>query len=483
MNKSKIRDFLLGTVLFGGMIAGGVGVHNNSKNKEKTKEKPKTETVSENNNVQVADTVKYDANDPYGNIALFEASRSKIKFALAFVENYAPAAYNDGTGKWTVGYGLTILYNADGSSRPVKKGEKCSVDQADVYKGRYLTHDILPDIKKYIKVPMDENTLIATCVFRYCIGGKNFRKSQYLKQLNAGATGADLAKYLTGYRAQAGLMNRNYFFAALMSGQIDFVDLLDLRAEGCYNLAPKDMAKRNDKNTRYIVDKDNMAIWDFSDMATKLETAKKNRKTAKLGECKLVREIVPNYIVQDVDVKPKTGIAGRVKNIARSVDLNQAADKLYELGMKKYENKDYKGALDVLNDLTKTPYNSAKVQNQISVIHHAAGQYKSALRSAEQALQMAKNKTDKAAALYNIGMAYSARGYYKKAIDCYTKAMDLHTNDNRVEQALVDAMIRQEQEGDKSGKTATLFALGAAAVALGTKKRRESHRETIRESR
>ena len=71
---------------------------------------------------------------------------------------------------------------------------------------------------------MDEATTIATYNFAYVLGSTNFRKSEYLKALNEGKKGAELAKYLTGYRQQKGLLPRFYFMGALLNGKLKTSD-------------------------------------------------------------------------------------------------------------------------------------------------------------------------------------------------------------------------------------------------------------------
>lgn len=291
MATSKFKRLILGTTLAGGLIASGTALFRggHDKDKDEDKEEEKTEIVS------TPETQQHDENDPYGNVALFNANRSKIKFALAFVEGFAPTAYQDKNenGTWTVGHGLTILYNDDGSHSRVNKDSKCTLEQSDEFKDRYLTYDILPDIQKSVTVSMDENTLIATCVFRYCIGHANFKKSTYLKQLNAGKTGADLARYLTGFRRQKGVLKRLYFFAALMSDEISFSDLVNLHAEGCYDLILTDIVECDSKGN-IIKDKENMATWNFSKMDDNLARAQT------FGNREFIKDVVPEYIWNDV---------------------------------------------------------------------------------------------------------------------------------------------------------------------------------------
>lgn len=298
MKNTKLKEFLLGSIIVGGLAVGTPSCsHKERDNDDDNKAKTEVGTSKPQQ-------------DDYGNVALFEASRSDIKFALAFVENYYPYIYWCGEA-WTTGYGTTILYNPNGTYTKVNQDTPVpDIKQADIYKGRYLTYEILPDIKNCITVSMDENTLLAACALRYCIGGVNFRKSEFLKQLNAGKTGAELAKTLTGWRKQAGVPNRCYFFAALMCDEIDYSDLLDLRAEGCYNLTYEDMFVC--KQGQPECDENGFYEWDFSKIRENLEKAKQPRTVclnlgAKKGhvnvQCQYVKDIVPEYIWQEVNDK------------------------------------------------------------------------------------------------------------------------------------------------------------------------------------
>ncbi|MBQ8255368.1 MAG: hypothetical protein IJY99_00165 [Alphaproteobacteria bacterium] len=292
--KEKLTNFLLGSA----MLSGLVSVTSSCTQEEKDYDNDHKEKTTINI------TNEHKKNED--NAALFEFSRSEIKFALAFVENYYPFTYYCGKA-WTTGHGLTILYNADGTSKRVTPNTPApDIKKSDIYKGRYLTFEVLPDIQELVTAPMDQNTLIATCALRFCIGRTNFKKSQYLKALNAGKTGPELAKTLSGWREQDGVPKRLYFFAALITGAIDFSDLLYLRADGCYNLKWKDIFVY--KNGKLKKDKDNFCEWDFSKISKNIEKAKqprcvtlriKNNKHVEVA-CKLTKDIVPEYIWQDV---------------------------------------------------------------------------------------------------------------------------------------------------------------------------------------
>jgi GH24 family phage-related lysozyme (muramidase) len=299
MKKFNTKKFLLGSALVGGLI---FGAHTYSKKGDDQDDK-KREKI-ENIKSKTSRATKH-------NVELFEKLRSEVKMSLIFVENDYPYVYNCGKA-WTTGGGLTVLYNADGTYKRVTKSTRVpSVENRDKYMGRYMTFEILSDIKKYVKVPMDEKTLITTCMFRYCIGSSNFQKSKYLKYLNSGKTGAELSKTLTGWREQKGVLNRCYFFAALLENKIKITDLLNLRCEGCYNLDLKDIIVY--KNGTIKTDKNNFCEWNFSKLKSNLAKAKEkrtttlnlaNKKTVRV-ECKLVKDVIMDYVLEDVNKHAK----------------------------------------------------------------------------------------------------------------------------------------------------------------------------------
>jgi len=414
---NKTQQIILGTMLLGSLVA----CSPREDNGDQDEEQQSTESTVQN--------------DQYGNIALFEASRSKIKFALAFVENYYPYIYWCGEA-WTTGHGLTILYNADGSSKKVTQNTPIpTLEQSDVYKGRYLTHEILPDIKSCIKVPMDENTMITACVLRYCLGHSNFVKSQFVKQLNAGKKGAELAKTLTGWRKQEGVINRCYFFAALMSGKIQYSDLLDLRAEGCYNLVWQDMLVFRNGNP--VQDADGFCTWDFSKIQANLQKAK-NPRTVSLNlgrkrgrvkvDCKVVREIVPDYIWQEVS----NGKSGSV--LPQDTTTFAEAEQTYTCGQ--------------LNDSSLYAY-----QND---------DFEAALQFAEAAYKIAQTNKEIGASTYNIGMAYLAMGKYERAVRYLKKSYEVNPTAD-AKKALDEAIPKRNANRCWAGGGMFLGVLGLEA--------------------
>lgn len=419
------------------------------------------------------------------NTVLFEQTRSKTKFALAFVENYYPYIFWDGK-RWTTGHGLTILYNADGTSCAVNKSTKVpTLEESDVFKGRYLTREVVKDVQNCFTVPVDENTLLAACVLRYCIGGGNFRSSNFLKAVNAGKTGEELSKYLTGYRQQPGVLNRCYFFAALLAGKITFDDLLDLRAEGCYNLEIPEICKcKKNKDGSYkkikvkidgktverydlYTDKDNYCDWIFDGIDKKLEKAKEprtvslnvgNGKYVKIN-CKLVKEVVADYVWSDVSMGKKSADSNTIVMLSQ-----EEGRKMHNAAVDYANHGDTVEALARLDVLTRTTYNCASLENDISYFKYRIADYKGAVYAAKTALTLSGGATDSAASYYNMGVAYVALGKLNKAKNCLDKSLSLQTNPAG-KMAVTKAL--QELQAKKSVRTrnrALAFAGGAVAV-------------------
>ena len=91
------------------------------------------------------------------------------------------AAYDDGVGVWTIGFGTTIYPNGI----KVKKGDTCTLDQAK----SYMAHDL----KKFeqavngaVNIALNQNQFDALVSLAYNIGTGAFNKSTLVKKLNAG---------------------------------------------------------------------------------------------------------------------------------------------------------------------------------------------------------------------------------------------------------------------------------------------------------
>jgi len=97
--------------------------------------------------------------------------------------------YDDGTGRITVGYGS--VYNYD-EQRPVQKGDIITEETAIRWLRKEMS-TVVADIKKVVKVPINQNQLDSLTSFVYNLGIENFKDSTMLKLLNQGADKAIVA--------------------------------------------------------------------------------------------------------------------------------------------------------------------------------------------------------------------------------------------------------------------------------------------------
>ncbi len=236
-----------------------------------------------------------------------------------------------------------------------------------------------------------------------------------------------------------------------MAGEIEYSDLLDLRAEGCYNLEYEDMLvyeskeikKNGTKKTVKVVkqDADHFYEWDFSKVKNNLEKAKKPR-TVRLNlgkgktvavECKLAKDIVPDYVWQDVSDGAKSSQECVLLPSKDGVIVN----------------------VDSLNDNSVYAYDD--------------GNYKKALSEAEIALKNATTNKQHGAAYYNMGMSYMAMHKYRRAKDCFEQSDAVNPTKAAKDQINLAQEGLQEKRG-KAGKFALVAGLlGAGAVYGGRK--------------
>ena len=118
------------------------------------------------------------------------------------------AAYQDGGGVWTIGYGTTRY---DGGKH-VEAGQTCTEDEA----GSWLADDAIAiaqdPVNSLVKVPLSQNQFDALCDFTYNLGQGNLASSTLLDKLNkhdyAGAQDEFPRWNLVAGKPSQGLTNR-----------------------------------------------------------------------------------------------------------------------------------------------------------------------------------------------------------------------------------------------------------------------------------
>jgi lysozyme len=102
-----------------------------------------------------------------------------IKLITSF-EDLRLAAYDDGVGVWTIGYGTTVYPNGI----RVKRGDSCTKVQAM----SFFQHDLRrfeAAVNQAVKVVVNQNQFDALVSLTYNIGEQAFKDSTLLKKLNA----------------------------------------------------------------------------------------------------------------------------------------------------------------------------------------------------------------------------------------------------------------------------------------------------------
>lgn len=116
-------------------------------------------------------------------------------------------AYDDGVGVWTIGIGTTVYPNGV----KVKKGDKCTLEQAKEYFAQDLKR-FESSVNNLVKVPLTQNQFDALVSLTYNIGQTAFSNSTLLKKLNAkdyvGAADQFLRWNKGGGKVMKGLVRR-----------------------------------------------------------------------------------------------------------------------------------------------------------------------------------------------------------------------------------------------------------------------------------
>jgi GH24 family phage-related lysozyme (muramidase) len=108
----------------------------------------------------------------------FTASQQCIELIKRF-EGLRLTSYQDSIGKWTIGYGTTII-----NGQPVVEGMNITTAQANEYLLFTLNTDHAPAVKRNVRALITQSMFDALCCFTYNVGSGNFAKSTLLKDLN-----------------------------------------------------------------------------------------------------------------------------------------------------------------------------------------------------------------------------------------------------------------------------------------------------------
>lgn len=138
-------------------------------------------------------------------------------------EGFRSKAYLDPVGIPTIGYG-TIKYP---NGKRVQLGEEITEPEAAVFLRMHIEDHAVPYVKRYVKVPLNENQYSAILSFIYNLGAGAFRKSTLLKKLNAGDYNGAAAEFdrwvYAGGKKLQGLINRRNDEQALFKAPVKVI--------------------------------------------------------------------------------------------------------------------------------------------------------------------------------------------------------------------------------------------------------------------
>lgn len=89
-------------------------------------------------------------------------------------------SYQDSIGKWTIGYGTTVI-----NKQPVVADMIITIEQAEAYLLSDLSADHAASVKRNTRALITQSMFDALACFTYNVGSGNFAKSTLLKDLNA----------------------------------------------------------------------------------------------------------------------------------------------------------------------------------------------------------------------------------------------------------------------------------------------------------
>lgn len=185
------------------------------------------------------------------NKKVFDKNLSDVMCVIAFVEDYREKAYDDGLGVCTIGFGTTFYLNNKGEKTgKVKPQDKISSEEAVEQMRRYLNFIVLPQIRKKVKVCIDDESMKTLVPLCYLLGEKKFEKSLFLQELNKGVVGKDLANTASIYRLQGGVCKRLWLSVAVSQGNLSTQELLNLPIASCYKLHKKDVFEYQDNKLK-----------------------------------------------------------------------------------------------------------------------------------------------------------------------------------------------------------------------------------------
>lgn len=136
---------------------------------------------------------------------------------IAKFEGYSAKPYLDQVGIPTIGYGTTFYPSG---KLVTLKDQMITKEQALGYLKHHVNSNVIPPLKKLLKVELNQDQLDAVISLIYNIGAGAFKVSTLLKRINKGASCEEITKAFlmwvkAGGKTLPGLVTRRKLEAAL----------------------------------------------------------------------------------------------------------------------------------------------------------------------------------------------------------------------------------------------------------------------------
>ena len=136
-------------------------------------------------------------------------------------EGFEPEMYLDAANLPTIGYGTLI----DTKEEEYLLSATINREEAEELMLDHLRKEVEPTIKKYVRVPLNQNETDSLASFIYNIGSGNFAKSTLLRKLNGGYPREEVADEMlrwnkAGGKVLNGLIRRRKDERALFLGEM-----------------------------------------------------------------------------------------------------------------------------------------------------------------------------------------------------------------------------------------------------------------------
>ena len=182
-----------------------------------------------------------------------EALIDDVFICIAWVEDDRgkDGVYNCGV-RWTAAYGITT----DENNKLFTKGQVVSKPRAKALAYKHLRTEVFPYLK-FVKRDLTDGEIIGVCMFIYNVGGKQFKKSEFLKAINRGDKPEDVVNYMTGFRMSGkkvagGLLKRHWVTGAIYFGKISIPEVLSFVPARFYDTTNFGNYYWLDKNRKFV---------------------------------------------------------------------------------------------------------------------------------------------------------------------------------------------------------------------------------------